>query len=406
MTFLATLFPDKIYLGRDFWVPAFDVKIRQKDLPAETNHDIISVRYTDAIDALDTFELTVNNWDAETRDFKYTGAGRGNGAEKINPFEPGQEIELWMGYFEPTKPENRDPSKPDPLRLMLAGLITSITPSFPSSGQPTLKVAGQNVLRALLTKQDTKAYKDMKDSDIAETVGKRKNLKIGTQPVEVRTAKEARSKESPHEHVLQADQYDIVFLHQRAQRIGYDLMLKYESKGGKDIPYLSFEPSTKRPPVLELEWGRSLIQFTPTLSTTRQVAKVTVRFWNGQKKKVESVTVDRDGIDFKPLRDDHVYNRIKEGFRQTEDIIADQPFRDVRKAREFAISRLKQMARGLVSGKGSTIGTPDLRAGNVVVISGLGKTFSGSYLIKSTTHTIGTSGYITEFDATLQEEKK
>ena len=400
---------EQIYKGHDFWVPSFNVKVKQKDLPAETNHDIIAVRYTDVVSEIDTFELTVNNWDAETRDFKYTGPGRAANPDKPNPFEPGQEIELWMGYLEPTKQEQRDPNKPDPLRLMLAGVITSITPSFPATGQPTMKVTGQNVLRALLTKPDTKSYENMKDSAIAETVGKRGNMKMGAQVVKVRGADDkARSEESPHDHILQHEQYDVVFLLQLAHRIGYDLLLEYESKGGKTIPFLSFRPSANRRPSLELEWGRSLIQFSPTLTTTRQVARVTVRYWNGKKKKVDSVTVDRDGIDFKPVSDasEKLYDRIKQGLREREDIITDQPFRERAKAREFAIGRLKEMARGLISGKGSTIGTADLRAGSVVRISGLGKIFSGTYFIRSTTHTIGATGYITEFDASLQEEKK
>ena len=59
----------QIYKGRDFWVPAFDVKIRAKELPSVSNKDIVAVRYSDSIDQIDSFELTVNNWDADKRDF-------------------------------------------------------------------------------------------------------------------------------------------------------------------------------------------------------------------------------------------------------------------------------------------------------------------------------------------------
>lgn len=394
----------KIYKGRDLWVPAFEVKIRQKDLPAVSSHDILSVRYSDATDQIDNFELTVNNWDASTRNFKYTGTTDGKN-DKPNPFDPGQEIELWMGYWKPTDPETRDPEKPDPLRLMLAGVITSINPTFPATGQPTVKVTGQNVLRTLLTKQNTFAYKNKRDSEIAEEVGRRGGMKIGSVVVKVKTDPFAKSNEAVHEHLIQDNQYDLLFLLERAHRNGYDVVLKYASEGGKMTPFLAFGPAEANPPAYELEWGRSLIQFSPTLTTTRQVSKVTVRFWNGKKKKVETVTVDRKQLGTKPIGDEATLDRMYQGLREREDIICDEPFLSKDAAKKFAQDRLERIAREFVTGKGSTVGTPDLRAGGIIQISGLGKIFSGRYVVKSTTHTIGAGGYITEFDARMEETK-
>ena len=49
----------------------------------------------------------------------------------------------------------------------------------------------------------------------------------------------------------------------------------------------------------------------------------------------------------------------------------------------------------MVNGSGSTVGLPDLRAGIVLQIDGLGDRFSGRYFVTATTHTIGDSGYTT-----------
>ena len=211
----------QIYKGRDFWVPAFDVKIRSKELPAVSSKDITSVRYSDSVDQIDSFELTVNNWDADKRDFKYTGsaAGRADGPN-AHLFDPGQEIELSMGYWKPTAPAERDPNKPDPLRLMLVGIITSMTPNFPATGQPTLKVTGQNVLRKLLTKQKTRIFEKSSDSQIAEKIGNTGDLKIGDITVKVETDSSAKGQEATNDHVMQDNQYDILFLLQRAHRNG------------------------------------------------------------------------------------------------------------------------------------------------------------------------------------------
>src|SRR5687767_8474391 len=101
----------QIYKGRDLRVPMFDVKIRGKNLPHDSAGDIVAVRYTDSIDQIDTFDLTVNNWDAKTRDFKYSGPARTAG-QSSDQFDPGTPVELWMGYRTPTAQEHRDPSKP------------------------------------------------------------------------------------------------------------------------------------------------------------------------------------------------------------------------------------------------------------------------------------------------------
>jgi phage protein D len=400
--------PQQIYKGRDLWVPAFDVKIRAKEIPSISSKDIIAVKYTDAIDKIDSFELTVNNWDAGTRDFKYTGSASGkNDGPATHLFDPGQEIELSMGYWKPTDPKQRDPNKPDPLRLMLAGIITSMTPSFPATGQPTLKVTGQNVLRALLTKQQTRIYENKSDSQIAKEIGSKGELKIGDITVDVEIDSEAQSQEAVHDHVMQDGQYDILFLLQRAHRNGYDVVLKYKSKGGKTTPSLYFGPSSKDARAsYQLEWGRSLMQFQPTLTTTHQVSKVTVRYWDGVKKKPVSVTVDRKQLNTKGLRDQATLDRMEQGFHEREDVITDQPFRDKKAATQYAKDRLERIAQDFVTARGSTFGTPDLRAGSVAEITGLGKTFTGRYFVTSTTHNLGVGGYVTEFEARLEEENK
>jgi uncharacterized protein len=412
----------EIYKDRDLYVPAFDLKINGQSLPGNAAKDVIDVRYNDSIDAIDNFEITVNNWDADEQDFKYTGSTRTppktgesnrrfdssrqttlSPGERSHLFDPGQEIELWMGYFKP--PISNTVGQETGLRLMLAGLITKITPNFPASGQPTLKVVGQNALRKFMTVQATHVYEDIKDSDIAEQVGKRGKFKIGNLMIPVRTDKKAKGEEPKNDHVLQDNQYDIVFLLQRAHRNGYDLLLRQETKQGKTEQFLFFGPAAEGQRISYiLEWGKSLIQFQPTLTTSRQVYSVTVNGWNAAKGERISITVDRSQLPNRGLRDRKELDQIESGFRERAETIVDRPFRNAAEAKKYALARLVENAKDLVTGGGSTIGTPDLRAGSVVDIRKLGNTFSGKYLVKSTTHTINSGGYITEFTARLEEK--
>ena len=390
----------EIYRNRDLYVPAFDIKIDGESLPNYASKDIIDVRYSDSIDRIDSFEITVNNWDANRQDFKYTGSTKGTPTERDRLFDPNRDrpIELWMGYFKPSSSTTSEQSTG--LQLMLMGLITRITPNFPTSGQPTLKVSGQNFLRNLMTRQETHTYKPKRDSDIAEEVGRRRNLRIGDLVIPVRTDPQAKRQEPENEHVIQNNQYDIVFLLQLAHKNGYDLVLR----GEEEEQHLFFGPSLQNSrDSYIVEWGKSLIQFQPELKIGSQIYSVTVNGWNATQGRRISVTVDRSDLppsDRGP-RDRSELNQIEAGFREQQEVIADMPFRNEAEARQYALSLLSNNARELITGRGSTVGTPGLRAGRSIEIRGLGRTFSGLYKVKSTTHTINASGYITEFEVSL-----
>ncbi|MEH2316522.1 phage late control D family protein [Nostoc sp.] len=410
------------YKNRDFYVPAYEIKINRQDLPSFVARDVMEVRYTDDVEKIDTFEITVNNWDAKNLDFKYTGSKKGQDAgedaARSTLFDPGQEIEIWMGYFKPT------PDNPTPQRMMLAGIITSLTPNFPASGSPTLKVSGQNIMRDFMRKQETHDYIKQgdyknRDSDIAEKIGKANKLKYNNRPVPIVINCGARNQEPPNEHVSQKNQYDILFLMQLARRNSYDLVFITKDEDSRlrnstgcpgklpDPPFLYFGPSTNLARVSYLlEWGKSLIDFQPTLKTTKQVAEVTVQGWNALTKKPIKVTVKRSELDTRPQKDPQRMKKLEEGFKERRDVVVDKPFRDEKEAKQYARSLLTENSKNMVTGRGSTVGLPDLRAGSFIKIQGLGLTFDGRYFVKSTTHTINTSGYITTFDARLEEENK
>jgi len=116
-----------IYKDQDFYVPYFEVKIEGRPQGQDVIKDILSVSYTDNITEFDSFDITINNWDAEKRDFKYSDS---------QLFDPGKKIELWMGYYGKSK-----------LRMMLKGEITSLRPAFPSGAPSTLVISGLNGYR-------------------------------------------------------------------------------------------------------------------------------------------------------------------------------------------------------------------------------------------------------------------
>ena len=434
-----------IYQGRDFYVPDFDILIGGKEISATERANVIDVRYRDSINNIDSFDITVNNWDAKEQDFKYTGSrhiepekksqssetqnGKPNESQNANQkklrshlFDPGQIIELRMGY-RPSNPANAgtQPSnsarqnstkknKFQPLQLMLVGVITSLTPNFPASGKPTLKISAQNILRKLISKQRTYIYESkngqgLTDSEIAKQVIDHGDLKLNNVKVKLQFDKTERTKEPKYEHVIQDNQYDILFLIQRAHLNGYFLKLIYKQEGNKKQPYLWFAPSSsKMPPSYSLKWGESLIQFQPKLTIANQVSQLTVRGWDPIRKKEIKVTASRKQLKTRGIRDKNLMDKIEQGFREREEIIVDKPFRNAQEAKRYAEALLKSNAQDFITARGSTLGIPDLRAGSMIEIQGVGPTFGGRYFLKATTHTISANGYTTDFEVRKEEK--
>jgi phage protein D len=373
-----------------FYVPAFEIKIGGRGLPRQVVRDVIQVTYKDSIEKIDSFELQINNWDADTFSFKYEGlsGSKKNSASKYAKlFDPGQKLEVYMGY-----------QGSGSLRLMMTGQITTLEPDFPSGGAPVLSVRGLNVLHSFRKKQHTWAWTDKKDSDIAKEICSQpvsdKKPGLG---IEVRVDKKARAAENPETFVFMKNQYDIVFLMERARRHGYSVYLHEEKTNGKAERYLFFGPSDDiRKVTYKLVWGQSLIQFKPTLTTAKQVSEVTVRGWNRRKRKA---IVGRAKWGDPGLKINRDRQAVALAIKGKHEVITDRPVHSVKEAKALARDILRNQLKDMVKASGSTVGLPDLRAGRKVHIKGLGDRFSGEYFVTQSTHTIGSSGYQTTFSA-------
>ena len=62
-----------------------------------------------------------------------------------------------------------------------------------------------------------------------------------------------------------------------------------------------------------------------------------------------------------------------------------------------AKAALNRVATEFITGEGSCIGNPDIKAGTVVELKGVGDRFGGQYYVVSCTHNIGQRGYHTFF---------
>ncbi len=403
-----------------FYVPEFEVLINGNAVPNYVLRDVIQISYKDTIKGLDSFDMTVNNWDTATNNLKYIEPDQAppakNGAvkptasgEKKSPdkeqkvnlyklFEPcANEVTIKMGYQ-------------GKLAVMLKGQFTSMEPTFPSGGAPTLTVRGLNILHKLRKKQNSRSWKSSKKKALKDTTIIKSLNKKGF-PLPIFTPDDQERKEPKVVFLAQRSQYDIDFILSRANKRGYVVFLREEKDSDGNIVKkdLYFGPSdhetllTRRPVVYKLEWGKSLIDFKPTLTTANQVRSVTVRGWIRSAKRKISKTVKIEELKGGCNQD---LNDILMRCDAREEIVEDYPAHTEKEAEERAKAILCDSSKERVKASGTTVGLPDLRAGSKVIISGVGKRFSGTYFVTETTHAINDSGYRTKFKARREEKKK
>jgi uncharacterized protein len=391
----------------DFYVPGYQVLIKGQQQP-HLEKDILSITYNDSLKDVDSVDLVVNNWDPDKQGAT-AGAKGGFLYSDDSVLNPWQDIAVKMGYFRGGK---------DQLKPMLTGEIVTMAPNFPAAGGSTLTVRALNLLHQFRTQQKTLQFKELTDSQIANKIVEdiNKDIRKKLTHIELRMDPEeikrnmVDNNEIKHPYLEMHSQYPIVFLMQRSRDIGYDISLedvidKDSKKRRITFHYRSSGDVLRN--VYSLEWGKSLISFQPTLQTAKQVNSVTVRGWNVQTKKPIEETATRADLVKKGEKtiapEDLAVS--ENSLAQKLEIVVDRGLKDPKEAKEVAKKTLRQLAQGLVEAKGKTIGLPDLRAGSKVQISGLGR-FDGTYMVTSTTHSIGDGGYTTDFMARMEAKEK
>ncbi|MBV9272120.1 MAG: hypothetical protein JO165_13585, partial [Candidatus Eremiobacteraeota bacterium] len=248
-----------IYTGNDMYVPTFKVRVRQQDVPAAVLRDIVSVTYKDSLTEFDSVDLILNNWDdsrsGRPTQFTYL-VDEQSPYSDLFTFDRSKMVEVQLGY------EGVN------VVTVLSGTVESVEPHYPGGGAPNLTVRVINPLKSLKDKQRTKTYVDKSTEDIAREIANDHNLDIVVED-------HPESDDQPQPYAFQQNQFDIVFLMERARRMGYDIWLEGASE-------LHFGPAAGAATntMYKLAFHRSLIDFSPRLTMSDQVGSVKVTACN------------------------------------------------------------------------------------------------------------------------------
>ncbi len=358
----------------DYYAPNYSIEVEEGELDPETKGDVLEVKVVMDIENLTSFDIKFNNWDDRALFFKYSDT---------DTLDVGQKMHIQMGYA-------------DRLVSMVRGIVTTLTPNFPESGSPTISVGGNDSLFCLKDSKpkegEQRKYTNMRDWEIAEAVARRHQMLTEV------------TKEGPtHELVVQKNQDDAQFLMERAKRIDFDVFVQTDPESRRDKLHF-VKPTDGREAgairTFEFEWGTSLISFSPRLSLSGQVSKVTVRGWNPRTKEAIIASADRNdlpGGSNGATSGPAAIERCLSSSGGREERSVDAPVTSEEEARQLAISLLRERAYEFITGTGRVMGLPDLRPGDNVRLIGLGERFTGLYYVKKVDHTLGNSGYLTQF---------
>lgn len=266
-------------------------------------------------------------------------------------------------------------------KLLIEGEITGLEPEYYQDQVPTLVVRGYDRRHRLMRGQKTRSFTDMKDSDIARQVAQIAGLQVAATDTRLQL-----------DYVLQYNQSDLAFLQTRASRIGYELTME-----GKQ---LGFHPITEPQgsyPTVKLVFPDALQRFSPRLTSLNQVGEVQVNSWDAIGKMAIKSRSAVDGPSVK-LGDVSGAKEAAKSFGQASQLRVDQPVVNRGEADQMARGQFIQRALEYVTGEGQCRGDPDLQAGCIVDIQGVGKRFGGRYYVIAATHIFGPhQGYTTEF---------
>lgn len=342
-----------------YYAPDFRVKVQGLTLSAEVRNAVIELTYESSLETAEMFSFTLNN-----ADLRFTDSAL---------FDVGKEVEIYMGYAGQLEP-------------MMLGEITAIQPSFPQGGAPTLSVMGYDRSHRMRhNKPARSAFQHMSDSAIAAQIAAENGLIPVVDPCP----------RLPRASVQQTAS-DWALLKGMADRNYFEFYVRW------DKLYFRFpRPQTE---MVTLEWGKNLSSFNPRLSTSGQVGTQVVRGYD--HKLAQTIVAVLPALSLGADLDD-IVERLGSAFVDQlaeigRNVIRDQPVDSFADANLLASSMLKQILDGLYEGSGACIGMPQLRAGDQVRITGVGKRFSGKYRLSEVTHSINSGGYQTSFQVTQQ----
>lgn len=352
----------------NYFAPSFKIVVNGSKLEADVSYEIEQVQVVSKPDTLSTFSFTIANPLPKMR-WTHT--------PDADLFREGHAVKIALGYV-------------DDLQDMIDGEITQISPTFPADGVPTVAIEGHDLLHRLRGTNNTRTFLNVTDKDIAEQIGQKLNLQVDAQDPKIQ-----------YEYVIQPNQVDLEFLRERARKVHFEILVE-----GKKLIFRKSPEAA--PKTYTLVWQQAqkaaalgsnilpLTTFSLKMNALAPATKVQSRGWDPGKKQAIVSNAESSEQTSQMGGAEAGGDVPSKAFKTDRTVVhVTTPFGSQAECAEHAKASYNNQAFGLVTGTAETIGVPDLRAGTVIQMLGIGPRFEGQYLIDQATHDIGGDGYKT-----------
>lgn len=347
-----------------YYVPDFELELGGQPIPADLRASVTKVHFEESLEAADRVEVEFANQGLRLLDHPLL---------KLK-----NSVQLSLGY------------RPNGITHVFKGEVSGVDPVFPASGMPTITISSHDFMFRLTEGTKERSFPwFLPDSVIAVIVAAENSLLTESDPAAAIVGALNVFNQEPRSQYKQSDYR---FLRQIAAEYGFDMWV--------DEDFMNFRlllPGLP-PPEVELHWGESLVEFSPKHTSIGELVSVTLKVWIQEIKTELAIQARWDGdslsIRVVPAMFAEMTQAVDAGIG-LPDIPLDNPVDAIK----WVLSDLRRRINNRTTGRGTAIGDPRLRVGQVITLSGLGSEFSGAtYRLTSVSHSLDTSGYKTSFE--------
>jgi phage protein D len=247
--------------------------------------------------------------------------------------------------------------------------------------------------------RNTRTFINSTDSEIVKKVADEAGIDVD----------EIEQTSEVYDYVAQANASDWEFVHDRAQRNGFELAivdgkLRFgRPSEASEAPEAPADPQADPADPRQLVSGQNLLAFHGRLSSAAQVQQVEVRGWDSERKKAVVGTAPAGtvaaGLDlaepssFAQFFGDHTF------------VAVDDPLDSGTEVDQAAKALADRIGSSFAEADGVSRGSPQLHAGTAVNISGVGEDFNGKYILSHVRHVIDPDGYHTHFTVSGRHDR-
>lgn len=369
------------------YAPEFSLAIDGEKVPAALRASVTSVSMQSGLEGVDRLEISLANEGLRWLDHPL--------------LKPDRKITLLIGYA------------PDPLVQMFVGEIVGQAAAFPSGGTPTLTITAQDLRHRMQRGNRVRWFaipvpgvtnRPIPEAVVAGMVAAGHGMIPLVDPVAAAlaimlgdTTTLASVADDQIQKVIrkQPGESDYDLMARISAENGWEMIVDHSGPlGGQVLRFTS--PADHLLPDVNLKYGRDLIEFNPRISTVGQIAGVSATIWQPDLKMSFTVSVgwdwDRQSLDLSISP-----GGVSAGAGKADFTLVDKPVTRADAARTIMGVLLPRLNKRL-TGSGSTLGDPRIKAGGVLRLDGLGEKFGGLYRVTSVAHHLDSGGWRTSFE--------